>query len=139
MKKFCFIFALLGVFACSEDEHMTADYFKAQQRDSRFFGKWAVINSKTFEEVLTTTFYSEYTKIGELFLIHRDTEEKDKSVEYYYTKGDRLYVLDPGSGFKVSASVNEFRYEFSDSDNILILQRYVNGELSDYKRFLKRK
>ncbi|WP_392420857.1 hypothetical protein ACF3OE_05830 [Capnocytophaga canis] len=139
MKKFYFIFALLGVLSCSEDEHMTADYFKAQQRDSRFFGKWAVINSKTFEEIVTVTFYSEYTKIGELFLIHRDTEEKDKSVEYYYTKGDRLYVLNPGSGFKVSASVYEFRYEFSDSDNILVLQEYTNGELSNYKRFLKRK
>ncbi|RIY36128.1 hypothetical protein [Capnocytophaga canis] len=139
MKKFYFLFALLGVFACSEDEHMTADYFKAQQRDSRFFGKWAVINSKTFEEVVTVTFYSEYTETGEHFLIYRDTGEKNKRIEYYYTKGDRLYVLNPGSGFKVSASVNEYRYEFSDSDNILILQLYVNGELSNYKEFLKRK
>ncbi|WP_172917136.1 hypothetical protein [Capnocytophaga canis] len=139
MKKFCFIFALLGVFACSEDEHMTADYFKSQKRDSRFFGKWAVINSKTFEEVVTVTFYSEYTKIGEHLRIDRETGESNQRVEYYYTKGDRLYVLNPGSGFKVSASVYEFRYEFSDSDNILILQEYTNGEPSNHKRFLKRK
>ncbi|WP_392448214.1 hypothetical protein ACF3OB_02485 [Capnocytophaga canis] len=139
MKKFCFIFALLGVFACSEDEHMTADYFKAQQRDSRFFGKWIYVNSETFEEVVSTTFYREYTEIGELLRIYQETGEKNKRVEYYYTKGDRLYVLNPGSGFKVSASVYEFRYEFSDSDNILVLQDYTNGELSNYKEFLKRK
>ncbi|CEN48354.1 hypothetical protein CCAND38_590006 [Capnocytophaga canis] len=118
---------------------MTADYFKAQQRDNRFFGKWAVINSETFEEVVTVTFYSEYTKIGEHLRIDRETGESNQRVEYYYTKGDRLYVLNPGSGFKVSASVYEFRYEFSDSDNILILQEYTNGEPSNHKRFLKRK
>ncbi|CEN51312.1 hypothetical protein CCAND93_1560001 [Capnocytophaga canis] len=60
-------------------------------------------------------------------------------MEYYYTKGDRLYVLNPGSGFKVSASVYEFLYEFSNSDSILVLQDYTNGELSNYKEFLKRK
>ncbi|WP_197063252.1 hypothetical protein, partial [Capnocytophaga canis] len=136
---FCFIFALLGVFACSEDEHMTADYFKAQQRDSRFFGKWTYVNSDTFEEVVSTTFYREYTKIGELLRIYQETGEKNKRVEYYYTKGDRLYVLNPGSGFKVSASIYEFRYEFSDSDNILVLQGYTNGELSSYKESFKRK
>lgn len=138
MKKFCFIFALLGVFACSEDKDMTADYFKAQQRDSRFFGKWNVIDINTLEEVMTTV-YREYAENGELSYIYRETGEKNKRVEYYYTKGDRLYVLNPGSGFKVSASVYEFRYEFSDSDNILILQEYTNGEPSNHKRFLKRK
>ncbi|ATA73537.1 hypothetical protein CGC49_09745 [Capnocytophaga sp. H4358] len=139
MKKFYFILALLGVLSCSEDEHMTADYFKAQQRDRRFFGKWIYVNSETFEEVVSTTFYREYTEIGELLRIYQETGEKNKRVEYYYTKGDRLYVLNPGSGFKVSASVKEFRYEFSNSDNILVLQRYTNGELSNYKEFLKRK
>ncbi|ATA75670.1 hypothetical protein [Capnocytophaga sp. H2931] len=138
MKKFCFIFALLGVFSCSEDKDMTADYFKAQQRDSRFFGKWNDVDINTLEEVMTTV-YPEYSENGELIHIYRETGEKNKRIEYYYTKGDRLYVLNPGSGFKVSASVNEFRYEFSDSDNILILQLYVNGELSNYKEFLKRK
>ncbi|MFJ1262164.1 hypothetical protein ACILDS_05635 [Capnocytophaga canis] len=138
MKKFCFIFALLGIFACSEDEHMTADYFKAQQRDSRFFGKWMYVNPDTFEEEITT-YYHNYTKDGEFHLIYRETGEKNKRVEYYYTKGDRLYVLNPGSGFKVSASVYEFRYEFSNSDSILVLQDYTNGELSNYKEFLKRK
>ncbi|WP_392420852.1 hypothetical protein ACF3OE_05820 [Capnocytophaga canis] len=139
MKKFYFLFALLGVFACSEDKDMTADYFKAQQRDRRFFGKWIYVNSETFEEVVSTTFYREYTEIGELLRIYQETGEKNKRVEYYYTKGDRLYVLNPGSGFKVSASVYEFRYEFSDSDNILVLQDYTNGELSSYKEFFKRK
>ncbi|WP_392448210.1 hypothetical protein ACF3OB_02475 [Capnocytophaga canis] len=138
MKKFCFIFALLGVFACSEDENMTADYFKAQQRDSRFFGKWNVVDINTLEEVMTTV-YREYAENGELSYIYRETGEKNKRVEYYYTKGDRLYVLNPGSGFKVSASVYEFRYEFSNSDSILVLQDYTNGELSNYKEFFKRK
>ncbi|WP_042007431.1 hypothetical protein, partial [Capnocytophaga canis] len=104
----------------------------------RFFGKWNDVDINTLEEVMTTV-YPEYSENGELIHIYRETGEKNKRIEYYYTKGDRLYVLNPGSGFKVSASVYEFRYEFSDSDNILILQRYVNGELSNYKEFLKRK
>lgn len=138
MKKFCFIFALLGVFACSEDKDMTADYFKSQKRDSRFFGKWMAVNPNTLEEQITS-FYSEYTEEGVFDLIDRETGEKHERVRYYYTKENTLYVLHPGAGFKVSASVSEFRYEFSDSDNILILQRYTNGELSNYKDFLKRK
>ncbi|WP_042006752.1 hypothetical protein, partial [Capnocytophaga canis] len=63
MKKFYFLFALLGVFACSEDENMTADYFKSQKRDSRFFGKWMYVNPDTFEEEITT-YYHNYTKDG---------------------------------------------------------------------------
>ncbi|CEN50578.1 hypothetical protein [Capnocytophaga canis] len=137
MKKFYFIFALLGVFACSEDKDMTADYFKAQQRDSRFFGKWIFVDSNTLEEL--SDFTHNYIEDGELQYFYLTGEPYYSRKEYYYTKGDRLYVLNPGSGFKVSASVKEFRYEFSDSDNILVLQGYTNGELSSYKESFKRK
>ncbi|MFJ1322411.1 hypothetical protein ACILDT_05305 [Capnocytophaga canis] len=138
MKKFYFILALLGVFACSEDEHMTADYFKAQQRDSRFFGKWMYVNPDTFEEEITT-YYHNYTKDGEFHLIYRETGEKNKRIEYYYTKGDRLYVLNPGSGFKVSASVSEYKYKFSDDSNILIIQTLEEYRKGDKGEFFKRK
>ncbi|WP_172920083.1 hypothetical protein, partial [Capnocytophaga canis] len=80
MKKFYFILALLGVLSCSEDEHMTADYFKAQQRDSRFFGKWNVVDINTLEEVMTTV-YREYAENGELSYIYRETGEKNKRIE----------------------------------------------------------
>ncbi|WP_392420860.1 hypothetical protein ACF3OE_05840 [Capnocytophaga canis] len=76
MKKFYFILALLGVFACSEDEHMTADYFKSQKRDSRFFGKWNDVDINTLEEVMTTV-YPEYSENGELSYIYRETGEKN--------------------------------------------------------------
>ncbi|WP_172914399.1 hypothetical protein [Capnocytophaga canis] len=137
MKKFYFILALLGVFACSEDENMTADYFKAQQRDNRFFGKWIFIDSNTLEEL--SDFTRNYIEDGELQYFYLTGEPYYSQKKYYYTKGDRLYVLNPGSGFKVSASVKEFRYEFSNSDNILVLQGYTNGELSSYKESFKRK
>ncbi|WP_042343327.1 hypothetical protein, partial [Capnocytophaga canis] len=107
MKKFCFIFALLGVFACSEDKDMTADYFKAQQRDSRFFGKWIFVDSDTLEEL--SDFTRNYIEDGELQYFYLTGEPYYSQKKYYYTKGDRLYVLNPGSGFKVSASVKEFR------------------------------
>ncbi|WP_172914400.1 hypothetical protein [Capnocytophaga canis] len=138
MKKFYFIFALLGVFACSEDEHMTADYFKAQQRDSRFFGKWMAVNPNTLEEEITT-FYSEYTEEGEFHLIYRDTGEKNNRVEYYYTKENAIYLLNPGAGFKVSASVSEYKYKFSDDSNILIIQTLEEYRKGDKGEFFKRK
>ncbi|ATA73536.1 hypothetical protein CGC49_09740 [Capnocytophaga sp. H4358] len=138
MKKFYFLFALLGVFACSEDEHMTADYFKAQQRDSRFFGKWMAVNPNTLEEEITT-FYSEYTEEGEFHLIYRDTGEKNNRVEYYYTKENAIYLLNPGAGFKVSASVSEYKYKFSDDSNILIIQTLEEYRKGDKGEFFKRK
>ncbi|CEN42601.1 conserved exported hypothetical protein [Capnocytophaga canis] len=138
MKKFCFIFALLGIFACSEDEHMTADYFKAQQRDSRFFGKWMAVNPNSLEEEITT-FYSEYTEEGEFHLIYRDTGEKNNRVEYYYTKENAIYLLNPGAGFKVSASVSEYKYKFSDDSNILIIQTLEEYRKGDKGEFFKRK
>ncbi|WP_392448212.1 hypothetical protein ACF3OB_02480 [Capnocytophaga canis] len=138
MKKFCFIFALLGVFACSEDEHMTADYFKSQQRDSRFFGKWKAVNPNTLEEKITS-FYSEYTEEGVFDLIDRETGEKDERKRYYYTKENTLYVLHPGAGFKVSASVSEYKYTFSDDNNILIIQTLEEYRKGDKGGFFKRK
>ncbi len=92
--------------------------FKAQNRDSRFFGTWKYVNKETKKEVdYSYLFEADGQKIH-----INPNGARSGYREYYYTDKGILYLLDPGAGIKRNRSITKYDYSFSNNDQVLHLK-----------------
>lgn len=85
----------IGLNSC-DDDSQEIERFKNEYRDPNLFGKW-----KLYEE--TNDYYVEiFTKTGEWEseTMHSNGGKYKQFNYYYYTDGNKLYYLFPGSNVK---------------------------------------
>lgn len=93
------------------------DFVLSQKRDSRLIGTWKKMLLYPDNNDIHTR---EYTSEGELKCYDNGKLYSIKS--YYYTKGNILYVLELGDGFKRSNWTREFEYRFSEDEKMLLIK-----------------
>lgn len=119
------LMALFG--GCGYRKDQTPEYFMNQQRDPLLIGKWRPFNTDTQE------FYSdhtiEYRANGEMVIHHHNGKEE---VTYFYTKGNVIYHLSMGDGFKIRTGVWSERYRFEEHNTFLYTGSTVSDEFERY-------
>ena len=129
----CLLSTVFMLSACKPDLS-ERDFVLSQKRDNRLIGSWKKIRVSLEDN---SSLMREYTLDG---VIKRyDNGELSHEKQYFYTKGNILYVLALGHGLKASNWTWEFVYRFSEDGNILYIrpkdgsieskwQRIVNSE-----------
>ena len=137
VRKIFFISSLLFVFSmyssCTPHE-LKKEYFISQPRDSRLFGVWVRLHRETNEE---TEYIDEYFPTGEI-IRHKYPKNTLNYLEYYYTLGDNLHVLNTGDGFKINSSVLDLKYEISEDGKYMYIN-YPNDKAKKEQKVWKRK
>ena len=90
------------------------DFVLSQKRDNRLIGPWKNIRVSPEDNY---SLIREYTSDGKIK--QYDNGEPSLQKQYFYTKGNILYVFELGDGFKVSNWTWEYVYRFSEDGNIL--------------------
>lgn len=109
--------ALLSLVACKGDNRKrTPEYFLAQEQDERLAGVWEQLPWKEGAEV---THRLRFDACGELEYIDVLAPERVHGAMYYYTEGDRLFMLIKKSGEEEYA-VQEWIYKLEEG--LLYLQ-----------------
>ncbi len=93
----------------------------AQKRDSRLIGSWVSVAMHE-DPSDNPLIVFEYTREGEVKRYQNG--ERFFLKYYFYTKGNILYELELGDGFKRSNWTREYEYRFSeDGDTLYIKER----------------
>ena len=98
----------------------TPEYFQSQSRDMNLVGFWDVVTGNKDRAAVI-----EFTTNGKMIFAFPEGVGKTRN-EYYYTKGNVLYRLLVGDGFKVSNSVITYEYKLEENNTQLYL-RSVGG------------
>ena len=129
----CLLSTVFMLSACKPDLS-ERDFVLSQQRDNRLIGSWKKIRISSENNY---SIIREYTSDGKIK--QYDNGKLSLQKQYFYTKGNILYVLALGHGLKASNWTWEFVYRFSEDGNILYIrpkdgsieskwQRIVNSE-----------
>ena len=129
----CLLSTVFMLSACKPDLS-ERDFVLSQQRDNRLIGSWKKIRISSENNY---SLIREYTPSGKIK--QYDNGKLSLQKQYFYTKGNTLYVFELCDGFKVSNWTGEYVYRFSEDGNILYTrpkddyleskwQRIVNSE-----------
>lgn len=121
-------FLLQSCFTYSEEE--TPEFFKKQSRNPDLFGVWVLESSydnyQQNIEMMPNGEYYEHTWI--------DSRKNHVVESYYYTEGNKMYVLEMGDGFKRSDWVYKYDYRLTDDNTRLEITSSGDDVWSIYKR-----
>ena len=109
----CLLSTVFMLSACKPDLS-ERDFVLSQQRDNRLIGSWKKIRISSENNY---SIIREYTSDGKIK--QYDNGKLSLQKQYFYTKGNILYVFELGDGFKVSNWTWEYVYRFSEDGNIL--------------------
>ncbi len=123
----CLLSTVFVLSACKPDLS-ERDFVLSQKRDSRLIGSWKHIRIPEDNYSLIR----EYTPSGEIK--QYDNGEPSLQEQYFYTKGNTVYVHELGDGFKVSNRTWKYVYRFSEDGNILYIRRTDDSLESKWQR-----
>ena len=124
----CLLSTVFMLSACKPDLS-ERDFVLSQQRDNRLIGSWKKIRVSLEDN---SSLMREYTLDG---VIKRyDNGELSHEKQYFYTKGNTVYVHELGDGFKVSNRTWKYVYRFSEDGNILYIRRTDDSLESKWQR-----
>ena len=107
------LFSVFSLISCFSEDVSKVQYFKSQNRDKRFFGKWQLVTKDMREGENCYILKPDGTRL------HLAKGGKTIGYEqYYYSEKNILYILDTGGG-KRSSHIKRYIYKFSEDGQTL--------------------